>query len=76
VTDRARFEPVRAAVTIALALQELYPTDWDVDHVDRMLQSKPALEAIKAGKSADAVVGTWALGLAAFVKKRERFLLY
>jgi uncharacterized protein YbbC (DUF1343 family) len=76
VTDRARFEPVRAAVTIALALQELYPTDWDVDHVDRMLQSKTALDAIKAGKSADAVVGTWSAALAAFVKRRERFLLY
>ena len=76
VTDRARFEPVRAAVTIALALQELHAADWDVDHVDRMLQSKPALEAIKAGRSADAVVATWSTGLAAFVKKRERFLLY
>ena len=76
VTDRARFEPVRAAVTIALALQELHSTEWDVDHVDRMLQSKPALEAIKAGKSADAVVGTWSAALSAFVKKREKFLLY
>lgn len=76
VTDRARFAPVRAAVTIALALQELYPTEWDVDHVDRMLQSKPALEAIKAGKSLDTVVGTWSAGLAAFVKRREKFLLY
>ncbi|MEA2750926.1 MAG: hypothetical protein QOI41_5069 [Myxococcales bacterium] len=76
VTERAKFEPVRAAVTIALALQELHPTDWDVDHVDRMLQSKSALDAIKAGKSADAVVATWSTGLAAFVKKREKFLLY
>jgi uncharacterized protein YbbC (DUF1343 family) len=76
VTDRARFEPVRAAITIALALQELHATDWDVEHVDRMLQSKAALDAIKAGKSADAVVATWSAGLATFVKKRERFLLY
>jgi uncharacterized protein YbbC (DUF1343 family) len=76
VSDRARFEPVRAAVTIALALQELHATDWDVDHVDRMLQSKAALDAIKAGRSADAVVATWSAGLAAFKTKRERFLLY
>ena len=67
---------MRAALTIALALQELYPTEWDVDHVDRMLQSKPALEAIKAGESVDAVVGTWSAALSAFVKRRERFLLY
>jgi uncharacterized protein YbbC (DUF1343 family) len=76
VTDRSRFEPVRAAVTIALALSELHAADWDVHHVDRMLQSKAALDAIKAGKSADDVVATWSAGLAAFKTKRERFLLY
>jgi uncharacterized protein YbbC (DUF1343 family) len=38
VTDRARFEPVRAAVTLALALHELHPTEWDLEHVDRMLR--------------------------------------
>lgn len=76
VTDRARFEPVRTAMTVALALQELYPTDWDVDHVDRMLQSKAAIDALKAGKGVDAIAATWSEPLATFLKKRERFLLY
>jgi uncharacterized protein YbbC (DUF1343 family) len=76
VTDRARFEPVRAAVTLALALHELHPTEWDLEHVDRMLQSRAALDAIAAGMSVDAVAATWAAPLASFVKKRERFLLY
>ena len=76
VTNRARFEPVRAAVTIALALQELHPSEWDLDHVDRMLQSKAALDGIRAGMSVDAIAATWSGPLASFVKKRERFLLY
>ena len=76
VTDRARFEPVRAAVTIALALQELHPSEWDLDHVDRMLQSKAALDGIRTGMSVDAIAATWSGPLASFVKKRERFLLY
>jgi uncharacterized protein YbbC (DUF1343 family) len=76
VTDRSRFEPVRAAVAIALALQELHPNDWDLEHVDRMLQSKAALDAIRAGMSVEAVAATWSGPLATFVKKRERFLLY
>ncbi|MDB4934409.1 MAG: hypothetical protein JWP87_1381 [Labilithrix sp.] len=76
VTDRTRFEPVRAALGIALALQELHAGEWDLEHVDRMLQSKTALEAIKAGKSIDAIAATWSASLAMFVKKRERFLLY
>jgi uncharacterized protein YbbC (DUF1343 family) len=76
VTDRTRFEPVRAALGIALALQELHASEWDLDHVDRMLQSKTALEAMKAGKGIDAITATWSAPLATFVKKRERFLLY
>lgn len=75
VTDRAQFEPLRAAVTLALALHQTSP-EWDLEHVDRMLQSKPALAAIAAGKSADEVVATWAPALAAFTSKRQRFLLY
>ena len=51
-------------------------SEWDVDRVDRMLQSKAALEALKAGKSVDAIAGTWSAPLASFVAKRERFLLY
>lgn len=76
VTDRAKFEPVKTALTLALAMQELHASEWDLDHVERMLQSKSALEAIKAGKSADVIAATWASPLATFVKKRERFLLY
>jgi uncharacterized protein YbbC (DUF1343 family) len=75
VVDRARFEPLRAAVTLALALHELYPA-WEVDHVERMLQWAPALEAIKAQRGVDEVLATWAGPLAAFAEKRSRFLLY
>ena len=76
VTDRTRFDPVRAAVVLALAVHELHPNEWDLDHVDRMLQSKAALDGIRAGQSVDAIAATWSAPLASFVKKRERFLLY
>jgi uncharacterized protein YbbC (DUF1343 family) len=75
VTDRAQFDPLRAAVTLALALHEVAP-DWDVEHVDRMLQSQPAMQAIKASRTPDEVLATWKQPLATFVTKRERFLLY
>jgi uncharacterized protein YbbC (DUF1343 family) len=81
VTDRASFEPIHAALVIASALNELYGASpgtgaWDVEHIDRMLQSKAALDALVAGKSADAIASTWSEALSAFVTKRERFLLY
>ncbi len=75
VTDRALFEPVRAAVTLALAIHDVWP-EWDLEHVDRMLQSKPAMAAITSGKTADEVIATWAQALATFGAKRQRFLLY
>jgi hypothetical protein len=62
-------------VTLALALHELYPA-WEVDHVERMLQWAPALEAIKAQRGVDEVLATWAPQLASFVERRSRFLLY
>ncbi len=75
VTDRALFEPVAAAIALALALHEHAP-EWDLEHVERMLQSKTALDALKGGKTVEEVVATWKQGLAGFVEKRQGFLLY
>jgi uncharacterized protein YbbC (DUF1343 family) len=76
VTDRATFDPVRAALAMALAMQQLHPTEWDLEHVERMLQCKAALDGVKSGANLDAIAATWAAPLASFVRKRERFLLY
>jgi uncharacterized protein YbbC (DUF1343 family) len=76
VTDRARFEPVKAALAIALSLRELHGAAWDMEHLDRMLGSQAALDALRAGDSVDAIAATWAEPLAAFVQKRAAYLLY
>lgn len=76
VTDRARFSPVRSALSLSLALRELYPSDWEIGRVDSLLQSAVAMRALEDGKGEDAIVATWTKPLAAFVEKRERFLLY
>jgi uncharacterized protein YbbC (DUF1343 family) len=75
VTDRAQFDPLHAAVSLALAIHEI-AAEWEVEHLDHMLQSKPAMQAIRAAQSADEVLATWKQPLATFVTKRERFLLY
>lgn len=76
VTDRSAFMPVRAGIVIATALHELHPTEWEVDKLDRLLQKKEAVAAIKAGKPPSAVEATWTADLEAFAAKRTRFLLY
>jgi uncharacterized protein YbbC (DUF1343 family) len=76
VTDRARFAPVRAGLEIARALYARHGRDWDVDKLDRLLQDKGALEALRAGKAPREIEATWAEGLAAFRRRRDAFLLY
>ncbi|WP_146651900.1 exo-beta-N-acetylmuramidase NamZ domain-containing protein [Labilithrix luteola] len=76
VTDRTKYKPVRAALGIALGIQALHPREWEVDHVDRLLQSEKAMAALKAGKDVSEIESTWEAELAAFREKRETFLLY
>ena len=76
VTDRAKFSPVRAALTLAIVLKELYPSEWESGRVDSLLQSKTAMRALDEGKTEDAIQATWSAPLATFLTKRERFLLY
>jgi len=76
VTDRARFAPVRAGLALALSLRDLYAAEWDMEHVDRLLQHGPAMVALRGAKSPEEVSSTWLGPLAEFRKKREAFLLY
>ena len=75
VTDRALFDPVAAAIALALAIHD-HAAEWDLEHMDRMLQSKTALDAMRGGKSVEDVIATWKQPLATFIAKRDRFLLY
>lgn len=75
VTDRGAFLPVRSGIAIALALRELHE-EWEVDKMDRLLQKKDAVDAIKTGMPVSAVEATWSVDLEAFRTKRERILLY
>jgi uncharacterized protein YbbC (DUF1343 family) len=76
VVDRAAFEPVRTGLAIARELRHLYPRAWTFEKVDRLLVSAPAMRAIDAGLPLDAIVDTYRVDLAAFVAKREKYLLY
>lgn len=76
VDDRRAFRPVHAGVVVALALHELHPTEWDVEHVDKLLQNEAATAAIVAGRTAPDVEAIWTSDLQSFVEKRARFLLY
>jgi len=76
VTDRARFSPIRAGIMIAKALHELHPTEWELDKLDRLLQYRAAVDAIRDAKSVDEIEATWSSDLTTWRAKRDRFLLY
>lgn len=76
VTDKTRFEPIRTALTIASVLREVHGNDWDFEALDKMLRSKPAMDAIRTGKGLADVEATWATELVAFKQRRDRFLVY
>jgi uncharacterized protein YbbC (DUF1343 family) len=76
VTDREQLEPVTMGFTIAAALRQLYPNDWDTENLPRLIGNERAVEAIRAGKPAAEIVAGYAAGLDQFRGRREKYLLY
>ena len=63
-------------IVLALTLQRLYPNDFALEKVQRLLQHQPTLDAIKAGKTLAEIKQLWATDLEEFKKRREKFLIY
>jgi uncharacterized protein YbbC (DUF1343 family) len=76
VTDRSDFDPTRAGVVIALALEATYASTWKLDKMAGLLGSQATVDAIRRNDSIDAITHMWDEGLATFRTKRATFLLY
>jgi uncharacterized protein YbbC (DUF1343 family) len=76
VTSRDAFDPIRTGIALALAIRAQHGDKFEIEKLDRLLQSKAAMTAIQSGASLDAIEQTWEPDLAAFRKRREKFLLY
>lgn len=76
VTDRRRFEPVRAGIHIACALRDLFPDDWKMDRYRRLLGHAATFERLREKRPAAETTATWPSGLQAFAQRRSEVLLY
>jgi uncharacterized protein YbbC (DUF1343 family) len=76
ITDRGSFRPVATGIEIAYQLNRLHSDAWKADDFIRLLANRPALAALKEGKSASEVAQTWQAGLADFARTRQRYLIY
>ena len=76
VTNRDSCSALDLGIVLATTLQRLYPNDFGIERLPRLLVHTPTLEAIRAGKSLEEIKALWAPDRERFRERRERFLLY
>ena len=76
VTDRVKFQPVRAGIEIALAMRALYLEEWQASRYLTLLANRAAMDGLLAGEDYATISKRWTPDLKAFQKAREAFLLY
>ncbi|MEY4938900.1 MAG: hypothetical protein RIQ93_635 [Verrucomicrobiota bacterium] len=76
VTDRERCAVVDVGIALALALQRLYPADFKVDDMARLLGDEETIAALRAGEPLEKIKARWTKSLAGFRERRRPFLLY
>jgi uncharacterized protein YbbC (DUF1343 family)/CubicO group peptidase (beta-lactamase class C family) len=75
LTDRSA-AVVDIGITIAIAMQRLYPDNFNLPKFNNLLVNEPTIEAIRAGKSLAEIKQLWAHDLGEFNARRSKFLLY
>jgi uncharacterized protein YbbC (DUF1343 family)/CubicO group peptidase (beta-lactamase class C family) len=76
IDDRGVFEPVRTGLALARALVALYPKEWHVADIGKLLQDARTLDALRAGASLEDLVAAAEADVAAWRAKRDKYLLY
>ncbi len=76
LTDRNGCSVVDVGLMIARTLHRWYPNDFDVGKMSHLLLHTETLAAIKADKSLDEIHALWKTERDAFLKRREKYLIY
>ncbi len=71
ITDRKALRPAATGVKIATTLRRLYPNDFAIEKLQRLLRDPATLDAIRSGSPID-----WSADEAAFNARRKKYLLY
>ena len=77
-SDRAVYDPTRAAIAALIEARRLAGARWEwvPRHFDRLADTARPRAGIEAGADLEEVVSSWGDELAAFLPLRARFLLY
>jgi uncharacterized protein YbbC (DUF1343 family)/CubicO group peptidase (beta-lactamase class C family) len=76
LVDRNNFDGPALGVELAAALYRLYPQNFDLGNTLSMIGSREVLQAIKNGDDPLEIRRRWQPGLADFLQKRQKYLLY
>jgi uncharacterized protein YbbC (DUF1343 family)/CubicO group peptidase (beta-lactamase class C family) len=76
ITNRDDFDSARLGLEIAAALQKLYPGKIDFDANKKLIGSAEVIRALAAGDDPRDIQQKMADSVAAFLKLREKYLLY
>jgi uncharacterized protein YbbC (DUF1343 family) len=76
IDDRGVFEPVRTGLALARTLAALYPKEWHVGDVGKLLQDARILDSLRAGAPLDDLAAEADADVATWRAKRDKYLLY
>jgi len=76
VKDRNAVDAPELGLEAVSALWKLYPKNFQVEKVDRLLQNQNVLNQIKAGEDPRKIAEGWQSELAQFKRQRAKYLLY
>ncbi len=76
VTNAKWVAPVRLGVALALALEALYPKDWQTKNLPAIVGNAATVAAILRGDSLESIVASWKKDEVEFEARRRGYLVY
>jgi uncharacterized protein YbbC (DUF1343 family) len=76
LTDRTQLDSPQLGTELISAIRRLYPRDFNIDRIDRLLVSVNTVLALKNNDDPRTIVKSWQPDLDAFLSRRAQYLLY
>ena len=76
ITDRRKLNAVSLGIDIARVLRKMYPKNFPLAKVGRLLCHPPTIESLGQGKTLSQIEALWKADLAKFNTRRSDYLLY
>jgi uncharacterized protein YbbC (DUF1343 family) len=76
IVNRSQVRPVQLGLTVAHALRQHYPGQWQAERCDRLLCSAKVLSSLLEGAEVAVLEELYQPDLREFLMRRDRYLLY